>query len=447
MSYTLRGRLESRLAVTLIPFLVAAALGAVMRDWWPVELAALMVGVGVALDAFLYHRLLRVPAWLGGGSRGALGARNPDGTGSGARDRRPARRRARTLCGLLGYSRSCSGTQRSRSSPSPTARTGASSVASGSSRRSSLVALLAGAGGVAWGTRPPTIRLDAGVHQGPLVLDHSQTLVGDPGAIVRGGIVVTADDVTVRGLTIVGGEIGIEVDGAEGVVVEDVAISGFSLDGIQVRRGQAHISDCLVESLDAEYGQGIDISFGFDLAPSVVEDCTIVGGQEGIVTHFAHALVRRNRVVETTMRGITITEMSMGDVQDNEVAGGVGVGIFCGDYSECMISGNAVSGTRPDHDSDDLARKGIGIVAHYGAKARLSENAFVQNTERTGGFLRCDDQARVTGFDARESIPRIASALLSRVPIFWRNRWLERPFSYVTIVVRKSKREKARLFA
>src|SRR5687767_4525115 len=65
MSYTLRGRLESRLAVTLIPFLVAAALGAVMRDWWPVELAALMVGVGVALDALLYHRVLPYqPGWV-----------------------------------------------------------------------------------------------------------------------------------------------------------------------------------------------------------------------------------------------------------------------------------------------------------------------------------------------------------------------------------------------
>ena len=56
MSYTLRGRLESRLAVTLVPFVVAAVLSAFMRDWWPVELAALMVGVGVALDAFLYAR-------------------------------------------------------------------------------------------------------------------------------------------------------------------------------------------------------------------------------------------------------------------------------------------------------------------------------------------------------------------------------------------------------
>ncbi|MGI8606510.1 MAG: right-handed parallel beta-helix repeat-containing protein [Gaiellaceae bacterium] len=385
MSYTLRGRLESRLAVALVPFLVAALLGAVLREWWPVELAALMVGVGVLLDALLYHRALPYqPGWVAVpagllelallmGLVSVLGIEAPLGgalaffAGSWA------------LAQLLGHAAFPLLSLSYGEDGGELGRVGIVAALA-------LVTLLAGAGGVAWGTRPPTVRLDAGVHQGPLVLDHSQTLVGEPGAIVRGGIVVTADEVTVRGLTIVGGENGIQVDGAEDVVIEDVAISGFSLDGIQVRRGQAHISDCLVESLGGEYMQGIDISFGFDLAPSVVEDCTVVGGQEGIVTHFAHALVRRNRVVETMMRGIMITEMSMGAVQDNAVAGGVGVGIFCGDYSECEISGNAVSGTRPDYDSGDRMRMGIGIVSHFGAKARLSENAFVENTDQTGVF-------------------------------------------------------------
>ena len=50
--------------------------------------------------------------------------------------------------------------------------------------------------GIAWAVEPPTVRLAAGVHQGPLVLDHAQTVVGEEGAIVRGGILVTADDVT-----------------------------------------------------------------------------------------------------------------------------------------------------------------------------------------------------------------------------------------------------------
>ena len=36
-----------------------------------------------------------------------------------------------------------------------------------------------------------TVTLAAGVHQGPLVLDHEQILVGKPGAVVRGGGLLT----------------------------------------------------------------------------------------------------------------------------------------------------------------------------------------------------------------------------------------------------------------
>ena len=64
MSYTLRGRIESRLAA-LLPVVAAACVLAVAEHrWWPVEAAALMVGVGLALDLQAYHRLLPYqPGW------------------------------------------------------------------------------------------------------------------------------------------------------------------------------------------------------------------------------------------------------------------------------------------------------------------------------------------------------------------------------------------------
>jgi nitrous oxidase accessory protein NosD len=112
------------------------------------------------------------------------------------------------------------------------------------------------------------------------------------------------------------------------------------------------------------------------------------GGQEGIVTHFAHARVEDNHVSGTSLRGITLTEMSMAEVAGNDVEGALGVGIFCGDYSMCEIEENSVSGTRPDLASGNRTRLGYGIVVHYGATASLAENKLHGNARRVGSFLR-----------------------------------------------------------
>ena len=65
MSFTLRGRLETRLAAALLPIVAACIVTLVTHEWWPLELVALMLGVELALDVFVYHPLLRYqPAWL-----------------------------------------------------------------------------------------------------------------------------------------------------------------------------------------------------------------------------------------------------------------------------------------------------------------------------------------------------------------------------------------------
>ncbi len=154
-----------------------------------------------------------------------------------------------------------------------------------------------------------------------------------------------------------------------------------------MRRGQVEIRDCLVRSLPAAFTQGIDISFGFDLKPSLVERCTIVGGLEGIVTHFARVMIRDNHVSNTELRAITMTEMSMGKIEDNEVAGALGVGIFCGDYSHCEIEDNAVSDIDPDHESGDRTRLGVAIQAHFGAEADLDGNEIRRSPGGVAAFV------------------------------------------------------------
>src|SRR6476469_3436134 len=61
MSYTLTGRIQSRLVATLPPLLVALGI----HRWWAVELVVLMVLFGVALDLCIYDRLFEYqPGWL-----------------------------------------------------------------------------------------------------------------------------------------------------------------------------------------------------------------------------------------------------------------------------------------------------------------------------------------------------------------------------------------------
>jgi hypothetical protein len=384
MSYTLRGRVETRLAAALVALVVACALGGALREWWPLELALLMVGVGLALDVAAYHRLLPYqPGWvavpLGGLELGVvlllawvLGLAAPL-TGGIA---------LFLVAWLAAQALGHAGLPLLRLSYGDD---GGELGPAGAAAAVLIAALLAGGGGVAWATRPPTYHL-AGVIRGPLVLDHPQTLVGGPETVVRGGIVITSDDVTVRDVAVVGGANGIEVTDVERVVLDGVSVSGAQLDGINVRRSQVAIRDCAVRSRRDPYAQGIEISFGLGLPPSVVERCTVSGGGEGIVTHLARVMARENTVSDTSLRGITLTEMSMASAERNRVTRATGVGIYCGDHSMCELERNAVGAVRPDRASGDPTRMGYGIVAQLGGDAELRNNT-VPSRRGTAAFL------------------------------------------------------------
>ena len=377
--------MESRLAGALAPLLAAWGLAAAITEWWPLALAATMIGVGLAFDLLLDRRLDYQPGWLalplGAAELGAvmviiyaLGISAP------------------LLIALAFFAGSWLLAQLLTHAVFPYLRLSYGEDGGELGRVGFAIAVLVLASlalfaGVAVAMQPPTVRLSTGVHDGPLVLDSAQNLVGDPGAVVRGGIVVTADNVTVRNVTVVGGENGIEVDDAHNVTLDQVRISGAKLDGIHVRRSSVAIRNCLIHSPAGDFAQGIDISFGFDLAPSVVEDCTVIGGREGIVTHFAVARVSDNLVSGTSLRALTLTEMSMAVVDGNDVRDSLGVGIFCGDYSECEIDDNSIDGIRADDASGDRTRMGFAILAHYGAKAELGDNRVSNSPGGTDALL------------------------------------------------------------
>lgn len=377
MSYTLRGRVESRLAAAIVPFLVGCVTALLLHAWWPVELVGAMLGTALALDVLVYHRFVHYqPGWAAL-PLGALELAATMGLVLLLDIDAPLRPAIWFFVGSWVVS------QVLAHAAFPLARLtyaedgGELGVAGKGLYLVAPCAVLVLLGTAA-ATQPPTVVLEAGSHAGPLVLDHSQTLVGRPGAVVRGGIVITAGDVVVRDLAVEGGEHGVAIDGATRVLLERVTISGASLDGINARRSSVTVRNCSVR-MSGEHTQGIDIGFAFDLPPSQVSDCTVIGGREGIVSHMAHVDFRDNHVSQTTFRGIVVTEMSMGKVSRNAVEDVVGVGIYCGDYSHCEITRNSLRDIRPDLDSDDRLSHGLAILSHFHAQAHVSENGVIDS--------------------------------------------------------------------
>jgi hypothetical protein len=394
MSYTLRGRLESRLVVLLPVVAAALVLAAAEHRWWPVEAVGLMLGIGVALDLQVYHRLLPYqPGWsglpLGLLELGVLlGLMRAAGVMAPVGEALALFAGGWLLAQVMGHA------------GFPLLRLGYAEDGGELGRVGIACAALVGvalasAGATAYALRPPVVHLAAGVHEGPLVITKREVLVGEPGAIVRGGIVVRANGVTIKNVSVVGGENGITVDSVHGTVLDGVSVAGAQLDGIHVRLAGVVIKNCTVDMVGNELGQGIDISYNMDMGMSMVEGCTVVGGMEGITTHSSMTDIAHNRVSRTTMRGISMTEMSMGSVMDNEVRDAVGVGIWCNDRSTCMIENNTVVDTRPD-SSGDASRSGFGVLASFQSEAEVHGNQLAANPVPLGAVTNSQISAART---------------------------------------------------
>ena len=382
MSYTLRGRLESRLAALALPVLVAAA----VHQWWTIELAGLMVAVGLALD-LVYHRPLAYqPGWAavptGLLELGAvmalvrvLGVDAPLGWA------------------LVFYAGAWLWTQALAHALLPLWRMSWAEDGGELGGRAAAVAgaLLtlpfAGAGGVYWHNLPPLVRLGAGVHQGPIYVDRRERLVGEPGAVVRGGIVVRHRDVTIGNVRVVGGEYGISVLGVRHVTLDHVTVEHAALDGIHVRHSSVAIRRCSVDMRGVADGQGIDISYGLIQGPSTVDHCTVVGGRDGIVMHGSMGKLRHNAVTGTAMTGISMVEMSMGEVANNTVTNALGIGILCGDHSMCELEHNTITGTRRDDMTGNKMRAGIALEVEFESEATVAHNRLFANPRPLALFL------------------------------------------------------------
>jgi hypothetical protein len=249
-----------------------------------------------------------------------------------------------------------------------------------------LLALVACA--ATWYVRlPPVVTLSAGVHKGPLVIRRREILQGEPGAVVRGGIVVAHNDVQIRNLTVLGGTNGITVDGVHGTVLDNVTVQDAKLDGIHVRAAGIVVRNCTVDMLGNPYGQGIDISFNMGMGMSMVEGCTILGGTQGITTHSSMTDIVGNTISRTGQQAIDVDEMSMGTASRNVIRDALGVALYCNDRSMCMFAHNTVVGTRPDTTSGLRTQQGFGVLSSFQSAVDLWQNRLVANPVAAGQVL------------------------------------------------------------
>jgi nitrous oxidase accessory protein NosD len=123
----------------------------------------------------------------------------------------------------------------------------------------------------------------------------------------------------------------------------------------------------------------------------MISGCSIAGVREGISTHSSQVDVMDNRVVDTTMRGISLAEMSMDMASGNDVESANGIGIVCMDHSMCQIEHNTVAGARVDPSGNPM-RHGVAIEAFFYAEAQVAHNTVIASP----GGVRAFDNSTIT---------------------------------------------------
>lgn len=205
------------------------------------------------------------------------------------------------------------------------------------------------------------IRLQAGEHSGPVVIDETLTLEGEPGAIILGTgsssvVTVTAPDVVVRGLEIRGSGMDLEAldagvfvsQTARGTRVEGNAILG-NLYGIQLHGAADSIAlGNRIVGLSSgrvnESGNGVSV---WNAPGASVIDNDISYGRDGIFVNASkHNVFRGNRF--TNLRfAVHYMYTDDSEVSDNVSLGNV-VGYAIMYSSRLRITGNVSDGDR-DH--------------------------------------------------------------------------------------------------
>ncbi len=121
---------------------------------------------------------------------------------------------------------------------------------------------------------------------------------------------------------------------------------------------------------------GVLISYSMGRPMSMIDSCTIVGTREGISTHSSMVDVTNNHVIGTTVRAISLAEMSMDSASGNQVESAHGIGILCMDHSMCEIEHNTIAGATANGD-ENPSEGGVAIESYFYAQATVKHNTVI----------------------------------------------------------------------
>lgn len=196
--------------------------------------------------------------------------------------------------------------------------------------------------------------------------------------------IIGAENVTISGLTIIGGRYGIDVFLSEEVVIADNNISGSKTAGIRVRMSSVVIRDNTISDIQPPYGRGIYLANTMawpqsEITGNTVRDIPLTGIQTNLA---GMVQIENNIVTNSGLRGIAVTEMSQANVVGNVVADNIGSGILVLDMSMALVCDNSVSATRQDSERQNM-REGNGVTIDFHSEAILSENT-IQGSAQNG---------------------------------------------------------------
>ena len=199
-----------------------------------------------------------------------------------------------------------------------------------------------------------TIALAPGRYVEQVVIDRPLSIVvGEPGSAqiggVRGGAVISirgTTDVTIQGLAIVGGDIGISVMQSADITIADNVIIGSSHRGIDVVYGAATVTGNRILPAPGPYVIGIRVANASAWPESVISDNVIDHAARHTFNQFGLVVtVDGNDVVGGEQAGIAINEMSNARVSGNAISEASRYGILVHDMSHAVVTENVISGS------------------------------------------------------------------------------------------------------